>query len=90
VPAGTHGDLGRSIPMSESKERTCFLCSKSISHLPGTSIVEVTFERDGAQHVFHRPCFVAFTTGTVRAGEIRTYRIVSNPTSTEAKPKEAP
>jgi hypothetical protein len=53
-------------------------------------MVEVTFERDGAQHVFHRPCFVAFTTGTVRTGEIRTYRIVSNPTSTEAKPKEAP
>ncbi len=53
-------------------------------------MVEVTFERDGAQHVFHRPCFVAFTTGTVLAGEIRTYRIVSNPTSTEAKPKEAP
>jgi hypothetical protein len=90
VPTGTHGDVGRSTSMSESKERTCFLCSKSISNLPGTSMVEVTFERDGAQHVFHRPCFVAFTTGTVRAGEIQTYRIVSNPTSTEAKPNETP
>jgi hypothetical protein len=86
VLSGAHGDLGRSIPMSESKERTCFLCSKSISRLPGTSMVEVTFERDGAQHVFHRHCFVAFTTGTRRAGDIWTYRIVSNPASTEAKP----
>lgn len=86
MPAGTHGDVGRSTAMSESKERTCFLCSKSISHLPGTSMVEVTFERDGAQHVFHRHCFVAFTTGTRRAGDIWTYRIVSNPASTEAKP----
>ena len=84
--AGAPSDPGRSIPMSESKERTCFLCSKSISHLPGTSMVEVTFERDGAQNVFHRHCFVAFTTGTRRAGAIRTYRIVSNPASTEAKP----
>ena len=49
-------------------------------------MVEVTFERDGAQHVFHRNCFVAFTTGTNRAGDIWTYRIVSNPASTEAKP----
>ena len=72
--------------MSESKERTCFLCSKSISHLPGTSMVEVTFERDGAQHDFHRDCFAAFTTGTRRAGDIWTYRIVTNPASTDAKP----
>lgn len=86
MPAGTHRDVGRSTAMSESKERTCFLCSKSISHLPGTSMVEVTFERDGAQHAFHRPCFVAFTTGTRRAGDIWTYRIVSNPASTETKP----
>lgn len=84
VPADTRGDAGRS--MSESKERTCFLCSKSVSNLPGTSMVEVTFERDGAQHVFHRHCFVAFTTGTSRAGDIWTYRIVSNPASTGAKP----
>jgi hypothetical protein len=85
-PAGTHGNVGRSASMSESKERTCFLCSKSISNLPGTSMVEVTFERDGAQNVFHRRCFVAFRTGTRHAGDIRTYRIVSNPASTEAKP----
>ena len=72
--------------MSDSKEQTCFLCSKSIVHSPGTSMVEVTFERDGAQHVFHRHCFVAFTTGTPSAGDIWTYRIVSNPASTEASP----
>ena len=80
------GDVERSMAMSESKERMCFLCSKSISYLPGTSMVEVTFELDGAQNVFHRRCFVAFRTGTRRAGDIRTYRIVSNPPSTEAKP----
>ena len=85
MPVDTHATVGRSTAMSESKERTCFLCSKSIPHLPGTSIVEVTFELDGAQHVFHRHCFVAFTTGTRRAGDIRTYRIVSNPASPEAK-----
>jgi len=72
--------------MSESKEHTCFLCSKTIPHSPGTSMVEVTFERDGAQHVFHRQCFVAFTTGTPQAGDIWTYRIMSNPASTEASP----
>ena len=72
--------------MSESKEQTCFLCWKNIPDSPGTSMVEVTFERNGAQHVFHRHCFVAFTTGTPREGAIWAYRIVTNPASTEASP----
>ena len=71
-------------PMSESKEQTCFLCSKHIRHSPGKSMVEVTFQRERAQPVshFHRHCFVAFTTGTRRAGDIWTYRIVSTASTT--------
>jgi hypothetical protein len=74
----------RSTPMSETKPETCFLCSKSIPHLPGTSIVEVTFERDGLQRVFHMNCFVAFKTGSPRDGNIWTYHIVATPANTEA------
>jgi len=36
----------RSTPMSQTRPETCYLCSKSIPHTPGTSIVEVTLERD--------------------------------------------
>ncbi len=72
--------------MSEAQPDTCFLCSKNIPHTPGTRMVEVTPERDGLKRVFHLSCFVAFTTGTPRDGDIWTYRIVSSPASTEASP----
>jgi hypothetical protein len=72
--------------MSEAKPATCFLCSKEVPDAPGTSVVEVTFERDGVQHIFHLNCFIAFTTGTPRDGDIWMYRIVATPTSTEAGP----
>ncbi len=70
--------------MSETKPGTCFLCSKTIPHTPGTRMV-ITPERDGLQRVFHLNCFVAQTTGT-RRDDIWTYRIVAAPTNTEASP----
>jgi len=75
------GYTWRSTPMSEAKPDTCYLCSKNTPHSPGTSIVEVTFERDGLPRVFHLNCFVAFTTGTPRDRNIWTYRIVATPAS---------
>jgi hypothetical protein len=49
-------------------------------------MVEVTLERDDLQRVFHLNCFIAFTTGTLRDGDIWTYRIVTTPANTEASP----
>jgi len=72
--------------MSQPKPETCHLCSKSNPHSPGTSIVEVMLERDGLQRVFHLNCFVAFTTGTPRDGNMWTYRIVATPANPEASP----
>ena len=72
--------------MSQMKPEACFLCLKNISHTPGTSIVEVMLEGDGLPRVFHLNCFVAFTTGTPRDGDIWTYRIVATPGGTEAGP----
>jgi hypothetical protein len=80
------GYLWRSTPMSEAKPHTCFLCSKAIRHTASTRMVEVTLERPGLQRVFLLNCFVAFTTGTPRDGEVWTYRIVTTPTHTEASP----
>jgi hypothetical protein len=76
----------RSTPMSQTRSETCYLCSNSIPHTPGTSIVEVTLERDTMQHAFHLNCFVAFTTGAPRDGDIWTYRIMATPGGTEAGP----
>jgi hypothetical protein len=76
----------RSTPMSEAKPQTCFLCSKAIRHTASARMVEVTLERPGLQRVFHLNCFVAFTTGTPRDGDIWTYRIVATPKNTEASP----
>ena len=48
--------------------------------------MEVMLERDGLQRVFHLNCFVAFTTGTPRDGNMWTYRIVATPANPEASP----
>ena len=85
LPDAVVRDRWRS-PMSHTKPETCYLCSKSIPHSPGTSIVDVMLERGGLQRVFHLYCFVAFTIGTLRDGNIWTYRIVVTPGGTEAGP----
>lgn len=74
------------LQMNDAKPEGCHLCSKEVMHAPGASIVEVMLERDGSQHVFHLDCFVAFTTGTSRDGDIWTYRIVATPLNTAASP----
>jgi hypothetical protein len=58
---------------------TCFLCRRTISHAPGTSVVEATLQPDDKPLQFHLSCFVAFNTGKRHDGVFYTYRIVAIP-----------
>ena len=59
-----------------AKSSNCFLCGRTISHAPGTSVVEA-LEPDTRPRQFHLNCFVAFTTGSLHAGNIWAYRLIA-------------
>lgn len=69
--------------IADTKPALCFLCSKQIVQAPGSRIVQVTFEREDTRF-FHLNCFVAFTTGSLRDGDIWAYRIVGRPAKEHA------
>jgi hypothetical protein len=59
-----------------SSPEKCFLCRRTISYAPSTSLVEATVGPDAKSLLFHLNCFVAFTTGTLDKRDIWRYCIV--------------
>lgn len=67
-----------------TKSANCFLCRRMISRAPGTRFVEASVAGDPQPRLFHLNCFLAFTTGNRRDGDIWTYCIVASPATPEA------
>ena len=61
-----------------AKSGNCVLCGRTISHAPGTSVVEA-LEPDTRPRQFHLNCFVAFATGSLHTGNVWAYRITVVP-----------